>query len=100
MMPPGFGRLLLGWLALILLWALEFGASFIDMPAQLRPILLVAAAGMVAVVAFIFMNVDRGPIIVRGFAVMAIFWMIVLIGLGSMDPLTRAQFFTTVDRPL
>jgi hypothetical protein len=30
---------------------------------------------------------------------MAIFWMIVLIGLGSMDPLTRAQYFTATDAP-
>jgi hypothetical protein len=97
-MPPGFGRLLSGWIALILLWALEFGASFIAMPPPLRPILLVAAAGMLGVVAFVFMHVSRGPIIVRGFAVMAVFWMIVLIGLGSMDPLTRAQYFVTIDR--
>jgi hypothetical protein len=97
-MPPGFRRLLLGWIALVLLWALEFGASLIHMPASMRPVLLVVAAGMLSVVGFIFMHVSCGPIVVRGFAVMAIFWLIVLIGLGSMDPLTRAQYFVTIDR--
>jgi hypothetical protein len=94
-MPPGFGRLFLGWITLILLWGLEFGLSFVAMPVWLRPILLIVAAGMVALVALLFMHVGRGPIVVRGFAVVAIFWMIVLIGLGSMDPLTRAQYFTS-----
>ena len=98
-MPPGFGRLLLGWIALILLWGLEFGVSFVDMPPAIRPVLLVVAAAMLAFVAFFFMHVGRGPIIVRGFAVMAIFWMIVLIGLGSMDPLTRTQYFTATEQP-
>jgi hypothetical protein len=98
-MPPGFGRLFLGWITLILLWGLEFGITFILMPASLRPVLMIVAAGMVALVAFFFMQVGRGPILIRGFAVMAIFWMIVLIGLGSMDPLTRAQYFTTIDAP-
>jgi cytochrome c oxidase subunit IV len=99
-MPPGLYRLLFGWIALILLLGLEFGVSFLDMPASLRPVLLIVAAAMVMVIAFVFMQIGRGPVLVRGFAVMAIFWMIVLIGLGSMDPLTRLQYFTKVDRPM
>ena len=98
-MPPGFARLLLAWFALILLWGLEFGVSFIDMPPSLRPVLLVVAFAMLAFVALYFMHLGRGPILVRGFAVVAIFWMIVLIGLGSIDPLTRAQYFTATDQP-
>lgn len=98
-MPPGFARLLLAWFALILLWGLEFGVSFINMPPSLRPVLLVVAFAMLAFVAFFFMHLGRGPILVRGFAVVAIFWMIVLIGLGSIDPLTRAQYFTATDHP-
>ena len=98
-MPPGFARLLLAWFALILLWGLEFGVSFIDMPPSLRPVLLVVAFAMLAFVALYFMHLGRGPILVRGFAVMAIFWMIVLIGLGSMDPLTRTQYIATTNQP-
>ena len=98
-MPPGFIRLTLAWLALILLWALEFGLSFVDMPPSMRPVILMPAAAMVVILAVFFMHVGDGPTIVRGFAVVAIFWMIVLIGLGSMDPLTRAQYFTAIDHP-
>lgn len=98
-MPPGFLRLAFTWLALILLWGLEFGLTFIDMPPSLRPVILVVAALMVGVIGLFFMHVGRGPTIVRGFAVVAVFWMIVLIGLGSMDPLTRIQYFTQIDHP-
>lgn len=98
-MPPGFSRLLFGWVALILLWGLEFGLSFADMPASFRPILLMVAAVMVLVLAVFFMHLGHGPTIIRGFAVVAIFWMIVLIGLGSMDPLTRIQYFTPLNHP-
>ena len=99
-MPPGFLRLLLAWIALILLWGLEFGISFVTMPPSVRPVIMLVAFAMLAVVAVFFMHLCTGPTIVRGFAVVAVFWMIVLIGLGSMDPLTRVQYFTTVDRPM
>jgi cytochrome c oxidase subunit IV len=98
-MPPGFLRLLLAWIALILLWGLEFGISFIQMPPSIRPVILLVAFAMLAVVAVFFMHLGSGPTVVRGFAVAGVFWMIVLIGLGSMDPMTRVQYFTTVDRP-
>jgi caa(3)-type oxidase subunit IV len=98
-MPPGFLRLLLGWIALLLLWGLEFGLSFVQMPPSVRPVILAVAAVMVALIAVFFMHVGSGPILVRGFAVVAVFWMIVLIGLGSMDPLTRTQYFTAIDHP-
>lgn len=99
-MPPGFSRLLFGWVALILLWGFEFGLCFLHMPASFRPVLLIVAGAMVLVLAVYFMHLGHGPILVRGFAVVAVFWMIVLIGLGSMDPLTRVQYFTPIDRPL
>ncbi len=99
-MPAGFLRLLFGWVSLILLWGLEFSLSFIHMLSSFRPVLLIVAAAMVVVLAVFFMHLGRGPIIVRAFAVVAVFWMIVLIGLGSMDPLTRVQYFTSVDHPL
>lgn len=98
-MPPGVLRLLFGWIALMLLWGLEFGLSFVHMSPSIRSVLLIVAAGMVLVVGLVFMHVGRGPTIVRGFAVVAIFWIIVLLGLGSMDPLTREQYSTRVDYP-
>ncbi len=37
----------------------------------------------------VFMRGYRAPIIARGFAVAAMFWLIVLLGLGTMDIVTR-----------
>ena len=98
-MPAGLLRVALAWVALIVLWGAEFGISFMYMPPSIRPIILIIAAVMIAIIAVFFMHVGRGPTIVRGFAVAAIFWMIILIGLGSMDPLTRVQYFTHIDHP-
>lgn len=98
-MPPGFLRLALAWIGLMLLWGLEFGITFIDMPPSVRPVILVVAAVMVGIIGVFFMHVGQGPAVVRGFAVVAIFWMMILIGLGSLDPLTRLQYFTQIDHP-
>ena len=62
------GRLLLGWLLLLGLLAVEFGLSFLTMTPELRTLLMVPAAAMVAVVAVVFMEIRHGPVIVRGFA--------------------------------
>ena len=97
MMPPGFLRLAVGWVALLLLCLLEFGIGFIDMTPAIRPVILIVAFAMVALIAVIFMEAGTGPILIRGFVVVAIFWMTILIGLGSIDPLTRVQSFTTTD---
>jgi len=78
---------------------LEFGLSFVHMPGSVRPLLLIVAAAMVLVLAVFFMHLNHGPVVIRGFAVVAVFWMIVLIGPGSMDPLTRIQYPTPVDHP-
>lgn len=94
-MPPGFLRLTLAWVVLLLLLGVEFGLSFIHMPPSMRPVILVVVAPMAGIIAIFFMHVGRGPTVVRGFAVMAVFWIILLIGLGSMDPLTRLQFFAS-----
>lgn len=98
-MPEGWLRLVLAWIGLLLLLVLEFGLSHLQMPAHARPVLIVVAIAMLAIVAFCFMHVGSGPTVVRGFAVMGLFWMIILLGLGSMDAMTRMQYFTTVDRP-
>lgn len=90
-MPPEFARLLLSWLALLLLGGAEFAVSFLPMDRSLRPLVMIPGVLMVAVVAISFMEVGKGPAIVRGFAVAAMFWLLVLLGLGSMDPLTRTD---------
>lgn len=90
-------RLARAWGALVVLGAAELAASYLPLPRGLRPLLMIPAALMVLVVAVRFMEVRRGPAIVRAFAVAAMFWLIVLLGLGSVDPLTRTDF--PVDQP-
>jgi hypothetical protein len=85
-------HLLFGWLGLMALAAIEFGCGFLPLARPLRPLLLVPALAMVAMVAFLFMRVGTGPAIVRGFAIACVFWLIILVGLGMMDPMTRAIY--------
>ena len=85
-------RLLLIWLLLVVLGVLEWAASFLPLPRAWRPLLMIPAAIMVAVVAAGFMEVRRGPALVRLFALAAAFWLLVLLGLGSVDPLTRTDY--------
>jgi len=47
---------------------------------------------MVAVVGIVFMRVTASPAIARGFAIAALFWLIIILGLGMMDPLTRTIY--------
>ena len=82
------------WLVLLVLLAIEFGGSFLPIPRAWRPLLLVLALLMVATTMVMYMNVRRGPTIVRGFAVAGLFWLIVLLGLGSLDAMTRHDYFT------
>jgi cytochrome c oxidase subunit IV len=85
-------HLLLCWLALLGLAAIEFGGAWIDFNRSLRPVLLLPAITMAALVVFMFMGVQRGPSIVRCFVIAGLFWLAVLLGLGMMDPLTRAVY--------
>lgn len=77
------------WAGLLLLLAAEFGLSFLHIPRL--PIMLVPL-GMAALVAFGFMRLNSDTLLAKAFAVMAVFWMIVLLGLGTMDPATRALY--------
>jgi hypothetical protein len=91
-MSSKFRSLLFSWILLLLLGGAEFAVSFLPLGRSLRPLVMIPGVLMVAVVAVSFMEVGRGPTIVRGFAVAAIFWLIVLLGLGSADPLTRTDY--------
>ena len=90
--PAELTRLLLSWLLLLLLGAAEFAISFLPFDRSVRPLLMIPAGLMAVVVAVAFMEVGKGPTIVRGFAVAAMFWLIVLLALGSMDPVTRTDY--------
>jgi caa(3)-type oxidase subunit IV len=83
---------LLVLLALFVLAAIEFGCGFIRFGQALRPLLLLPAIVMVGLVALVFMRVTTGPALVRIFAIASLFWLTILLGLGTMDPMTRAIY--------
>jgi caa(3)-type oxidase subunit IV len=83
---------LLIWLALLIVAALEFGISFVPIPAGVRPILMLPAALMAALVALGYMRLLTAPDIARGFAIAGIFWLTILLGLAMTDPLTRTVY--------
>lgn len=91
-MSKAHRRVLLCWLGLLALGVVEFGGSFIRFSAELRPLLLVPAIGMVGLVAIAFMRVGHGVTIVRCFALGGLLWLLLLLGLGTMDPLTRTVY--------
>ena len=92
-MKPRMMRLLLVWGLLILLGGTELAASYLPLERSWRPLIMVPGALMVLVVAVGFMEVKKGPVIVRAFAVAAMFWLFVLLALGSADPLTRTNYY-------
>jgi len=47
---------------------------------------------MVAAVGTLFMQVGKGPTVIRLFAVAGLLWLTILLGLGSLDPLTRTDY--------
>ncbi|MGH6838322.1 MAG: cytochrome C oxidase subunit IV family protein [Methylocella sp.] len=92
-------HLLLAWVALMVLLAIELGASFLPLDRSIRPLVLVPAVLMIGVVGAIFMEVGRGPEIVRLFAAAGLLWLCILLGLGSLDPLTRIVYLVQTAIP-
>jgi hypothetical protein len=92
-MKPGILRLLLMWGLLILLGSTELAASYLPIARSWRPLIMIPGVLMVLVVSIAFMEVKKGPVIVRAFAVGALFWLFVLLALGSADPFTRTNYY-------
>jgi caa(3)-type oxidase subunit IV len=86
------------WLALGLLFALELAGGFTGWGHAFGGLLLIPAAVMVLLVAFFFMRVREAGRLARFFALAALFWLLVLLGLGSIDPMTRTIYPVTVTR--
>lgn len=91
-MTPRFRGLVVAWGLLLVLLAAEFGASFLPLARSARPCVLIPAVFMVVVVGTAFMQVKLGPTVVRLFAVAALLWLSILLGLGSLDPMTRTNY--------
>ncbi|MBV9655013.1 MAG: hypothetical protein JOZ42_10665 [Acetobacteraceae bacterium] len=82
----GIRRLVLVWIGLLLLLAVQ---ATLGRVLGWGNVALVAGPVMAALVAVFFMEVGRGPGAVRVFAAWGLFWLMVLIGLGILDPVTR-----------
>lgn len=85
-------RIAVVWVVLVALLGLELGVSFLPMSPALRPLILVPALIMLGVIATSFMQVGRGPVVVRLFAAAGVLWLAILLALGSLDPLTRVLY--------
>ncbi len=92
-MNPRSRHLLLAWGLLMALLAIEFGASFLALDRAARPLILIPAALMIAVVSVGFMEVGRGPEAIRLFFAAGLLWLCILLGLGSLDPMTRINYY-------
>ena len=80
--------LALTWLGLMLLLAAEiFGAV-----THRGWLAWAAAPVMIALVATVFMHVTKASAIARIFALAGVFWMVVLLGLGSVDFFARRDY--------
>lgn len=91
-MRTEFTKLLRTWVILLLLGAVEFGASFLPLSRAWRPLIVLPGILMILAVVVSFMEVRKGPTIIRAFAVAAAFWLLILLALGSADPLTRIDY--------
>ena len=77
---------LLVWLLLLLLLAAEFLA--VQLPATRDAVPFIGIA-MAVIVAFTFMRLGSSRGLMPVFAAAAVFWLCIMIGLGSMDSFTR-----------
>jgi cytochrome c oxidase subunit IV len=85
-------RLVVTFLLLVTLLALEVWMSLLPLSSSVRLLILIPALAMVALVAFGFMEIAEAPQAARLFAVASLLWLAILLGLGSVDPLTRTDY--------
>jgi hypothetical protein len=78
---------------MVALLAAELAATF-AFPGWGRGGIAIVAATMVGVAAFGFMELRQEGAIVWLFAAAAALWLMILLGLGSLDPLTRTLYPT------
>jgi hypothetical protein len=84
-------RLLIAFALLLVLLALEVWMSFWPLSGPLRPLILVPALLMIAVLTSVFMEIRHAPTAAHLFVVASLLWLSILLGLGSLDPLTRTN---------
>ncbi|CCJ08141.1 hypothetical protein [Methylocystis sp. SC2] len=80
------------------LLAAELAATF-SFPGWGRSGVAVIAAAMVGIAAFGFMDLRQEGVVVRLFAAAALLWLVILLGLGALDPMTRTLYPTVIAVP-
>ena len=80
------GRTVVVWLALLAAVGLEFGLSFLPGARWAVPYI---GLGMAAVVALTFMRLGSSRGLPQVFAAAGVFWLCVMMALGSLDSFTR-----------
>ncbi len=84
---------LLGAYALLLaLLAAEYFASFLPLGGHARLALLAVALAMAGVLMTQFMELRRAGAPAVMFVIAAALWLVILLGLGTLDPVTRAMY--------
>ncbi len=83
------------WLALLALFGLELGGSFAHIGHVYGGFLIVPGGLMVLLIGTFFMHLGQAGRLSRFVAMAALFWLLVLLGLGSLDPMTRTNFTVT-----
>ncbi len=91
-------RLVLTWVLLLILLAIQFGVSRLPLGPDMGPVVLIPAVLMAGLSGIVFMEVRKGPAIVRLFAVASLLWLTILLGLGSLDPLTRVMYYVQASK--
>jgi cytochrome c oxidase subunit 4 len=83
------------WLVLLVLFGLELGGSFAHVGHVYGGFLIVPGGLMVLLIGIFFMHVGRAGRLSSFVALAGLFWLLVLLGLGSLDPMTRTNFTVT-----
>ena len=81
-------RLALAWVLLLVLLGLQVAAAL----AHAGWIAGLLAPVMIGLVAFLFMALGRASALSRIFALAGLFWLVVLVGLTSVDFLARRDY--------
>ncbi len=84
---------ILVWVALLVLLVAE---CMLARFGSLRGLVPFVGVGMAIVVAFTFMHLAGGRGLIPIAAVVGAFWLCVMLGLGSLDPATRHDVFTSI----
>jgi len=87
-------QLFASYLLLLVLLAVEFGVAKLPLGVAARGLVLIPALFMAAIVAIGFMELGKGPHTARFFALAGVVWLAILLGLGSLDPMTRILYPT------